>query len=199
MRIKTAPKKSLKPEWPQRFFSIDKLCGCQHLDKVATFPKKKGKRKIWEIQAPRNRKISNMGERNAFFSYLLVLKLPGIQTSLELDFLYNFCSQGLVLPSMRHTWQSWEFWAVTGFNCYLEKCGRRLHFEVTEINQIAWTQLHRGNLMSVCAPKQRRLCGQFDTGIPDILPKLEWKDKPVIYKRGDKAAQRLEAGKRSKS
>lgn len=87
-----------------------------------------------------------------------MIKLPGVQTSLELDFLCSFCSQGLT---------------VHGFNCDLEKSGRRLHLEVTEINQTAWTLLHRDNLMSVSALKQRRLCGQFDTGIPDILPKLE--------------------------
>lgn len=62
---------------------------------------------------------------------------------------------------------------ITGCNCYLKKCGRRLHLGVTEINQTAWTQLHRDNFMSVGASEQRRLCGQFDTGIPDILPKLE--------------------------
>lgn len=38
--------------------------------------------------------------------------------------------------------------------------------------------------MSVCALKLWRLCGQFDTDIPDILPKLEWKDQPVIYTKG---------------
>lgn len=94
---KLPPQKSLKSAWSQIFFSINKLCGCQHLDKVATFPKKKGKQKIREIQASPHKKIGNMGERNAFFffSYPLVLKLPGIQTSLELDFLCSFCSQGL--------------------------------------------------------------------------------------------------------
>lgn len=149
------------------------------------------------MQASLHRKIGNIGEINAFFfSYPLVLKIPGTQTSLELDFLCSFCSQGFALPNIMHTRQSWYFWAVTGFNFYLEKCGRRLHLEVSEINQIRWMLLHRDSLMSVCALKQRRLCGQFDTGIPDILPKLEWKDPDCDLQ---KRRQRPWAGKRSKS
>lgn len=144
-----------------------------------------------------------MGERKAFFFFFSPIssgaKNTRNQTSLELDLLCSFCSQGLVLPSIRHTWQSWEVWAVTGFNCYLEKCGRRHHLEVSEINQIAWTPLHRDSLMSVCALKQRRLLGNLTQAYLTFFPNWSEKTQAVIYKRGDKAAQRPGAGKRSKS
>lgn len=111
----------------------------------------------------------------------------------------SFCGDSCC-HAIRHTWQNWEVWADTDFNqvTWKSQCRRWLYVEVTEINQIPGTLLHRDNLMSVCALKQWRLCWQFDTGIPDIFPKLGWKDQPVIYRKGRQSCTKARGRKEIK-
>lgn len=105
----------------------------------------------------------------------------------------SFCGDSCC-HAIRHTRQNWEVWADTDFNqvTWKSQCRRWLYLEVTEINQIPGTLLHRDNL------KQWRLCGQFDTGIPDIFPKLGWKDQPVIYRKGRQSCTKARGRKEIK-
>lgn len=81
--------------------------------------KKERKWRVLKIQASSHRKISSIRERNTFFlKNPLVLKLPGIQTSLELDlFPLQLLLAGTgVAKHQAHMAEPEK----SGFNCYLK-------------------------------------------------------------------------------